>query len=30
VIEPIVRYTQDHMDAENAILEKRKSVVKGY
>jgi 2-(1,2-epoxy-1,2-dihydrophenyl)acetyl-CoA isomerase len=30
MIEPIVQFTQDHMDAENAILEKRKPVVKGY
>jgi 2-(1,2-epoxy-1,2-dihydrophenyl)acetyl-CoA isomerase len=30
MIEPIVQFTQDHMDAENAILEKRKPVVKGF
>ncbi len=30
MIEPIVQFTHDHMDAENAILEKRKPVVKGY
>ena len=30
MIEPIVQFTQDHMDAEEAILEKRKPVVKGY
>jgi enoyl-CoA hydratase/carnithine racemase len=30
MIEPIVQFTQDHMDAENAILEKRKPVVRGY
>lgn len=30
MIEPIVQFTQDHMDAENAILEKRKPVVRGF
>jgi enoyl-CoA hydratase/carnithine racemase len=29
VIEPIVQFTEDHMDAENAVIEKRPPVVRG-
>jgi enoyl-CoA hydratase/carnithine racemase len=28
-IEPIVQFTEDHMDAENAVIEKRPAVVRG-
>jgi enoyl-CoA hydratase/carnithine racemase len=30
MIEPIVQFTQDHMDAENAVIEKRKPIVRGF
>ena len=29
MIEPIVQFTQDHMDAEDSVIEKRKPVVRG-
>jgi enoyl-CoA hydratase/carnithine racemase len=29
MIEPIVQFTEDHMDAENAVIEKRPPVVRG-
>lgn len=30
MIEPIVQFTQDHMDAENAVIEKREPLVRGF
>jgi enoyl-CoA hydratase/carnithine racemase len=30
MIEPIVQFTQDHMDAEQAVIEKRKPIVRGF
>jgi enoyl-CoA hydratase/carnithine racemase len=29
MIEPIVQFTEDHMDAENAVIEKRPPIVRG-